>query len=511
MKLDYFKNFNFNKYKLPIFLFIVVFLFSLIVRLPSLGYESINPDAVNWHYRCQQFANGLKFFQFEKTYPHYHPGVTLCYVMFFPTEIYKQVTNQVYDSQTFMEFNFYNTLTLVVVISLLISWVVLKIGGWSGLLFAFLLNFEPFFYGNSRLIHLDTLTALFLFLAIFYLVEYIKSNSFKTLSFSSFLFSLAFLTKSVSIVFIVVAIFLVTYFSRTRKLFRCINFVALTFVTIILLFPATWVNPIGVFDQIFSEAERVGIRNPHNQYFLGVNYTEDEKVSNLFYFWTVLIKFSPLIVIGIIFLILEILYNTFRSFRSRSKSIWTFFLEFVEKNKVFFAWVLFYTAYLFVLLYSSKKIDRYLLLFIPPLVYYLSLKTNMLIRKNIIVLGLINVVSVFYFMPYLFLYYSPVFLEYKNVNNLVGQKSFGQGIYQLKENLIANYGEINLGFYDVKPMQSIYPNSKIFDIRSASSSKIDVVILSINEVLPDDYKDDFIKKESFYLIDIPLYDIYVKK
>ena len=49
----------------PYYLFLAVFLISFLIRLPAIGTESINPDAVNWHYRCQQFANGLKFFQFE--------------------------------------------------------------------------------------------------------------------------------------------------------------------------------------------------------------------------------------------------------------------------------------------------------------------------------------------------------------------------------------------------------------------------------------------------------------
>ncbi|NBO36898.1 hypothetical protein EBU91_05135 [bacterium] len=78
--------------KSNIAVFLIVFVLSFLIRLPNIGTESINPDAVNWHYRCQQFANGLKYFQLEKTYPHYHPGVTLCWVMLLPTEIYKNLS-----------------------------------------------------------------------------------------------------------------------------------------------------------------------------------------------------------------------------------------------------------------------------------------------------------------------------------------------------------------------------------------------------------------------------------
>ena len=126
-------------------LFISVFVFSVLIRFYYLGYESINPDAVNWHYRCQQFANGLKYLQFEKTYPHYHPGVTLCYTMAVPTEIYKQVTGQIYNSSTYLNFNFINSLSLILVVSLLISLISIQFSIKQGIIFSLILNFEPFF------------------------------------------------------------------------------------------------------------------------------------------------------------------------------------------------------------------------------------------------------------------------------------------------------------------------------------------------------------------------------
>ena len=85
------------------------------------------------------------------------------------------------------------------------------------------------------------------------------------------------------------------------------------------------------------------------------------------------------------------------------------------------------------------------------------------------------------------------------------------GIYDLKRYIVETYGEKNLGFYDIKPMETIYPNSKVFDIRQTSASKIDIVILSKNETLPEKFIDVFIPKDIFYLGEIPLYEIYIKK
>ena len=84
-------------------------------------------------------------------------------------------------------------------------------------------------------------------------------------------------------------------------------------------------------------------------------------------------------------------------------------------------------------------------------------------------------------------------------------------MFDLKKYLVSTYGEKNIGFYDVKPMETVYPNSKVFDIRQTSSSKIDIVILSLNEKLPVKYEDKYQKVDTFYFKDIPLYEIYTKK
>jgi hypothetical protein len=173
--------------------------------------------------------------------------------------------------------------------------------------------------------------------------------------------------------------------------------------------------------------------------------------------------------------------------------------------------LLFYGVYTLLIFYSSKKVDRYLLVLVPAVIYFISLKSSQLFNRTFLVLGFVNVVSIITFFPNLFYYYSPVLYSYTNVNKLVGQKTFGGGIFDLKNYLITKYGEKNLGFYDIKPMETVYPNSKVFDIRETSSSKVDIVILSINEKLPEKYQDKFQLIESYYLYDIPVYDIYLKK
>lgn len=495
----------------PLYIFLIVFLFSFIIKIPFIGQESINPDAVNWHYRCQQFANGLKYFQFEKTYPHYHPGVTLCYLMSVPTEIYKQITGQVYNISTFVNFNILNTYSVVIFNSFLIGLIALMIKDRRrALVFTALLNIEPFFYGNSRIIHLDTIVTLLLFLGILLLDRFLEEKKYFHLYLSSLSFSLAFLTKSVSIVFIVLALFSLLLFLKKDRLKFFTQYLLSTVLFIFILFPAMWVAPAETFTRIFKEADRVGVRTGHNQYFLEEFYDEDMNPGPWFYPVISLVKLSPLINISLIVILFSLLISMEIHFKTNKFKLEKF-INFLDENRQMFLMVLFYGIYTLLIFYSSKKVDRYLLVLVPAIIYFISLSSNQIIKRGLMILGFVNVVSLVTFFPNLFYYYSPVLFNYSNVNKLIGQKTFGGGIFEMRDFLINKYGEKNLGFYDIKPMETVYPNSKVFDIRETSANKVDIVILSINEQLPEKYKERFEKVESFYLYDVPAYDFYIKK
>ena len=494
----------------PIYLFLFIFLLSFIIRIPLLGTESINPDAVNWHYRCQQFANGLKYWQLEKTYPHYHPGVTLCYLMAVPTEAYKKITGQVYNIDTFVNFNILNSYSVVLFNSLLIAILAFIIGGKRGLIFSLLLNLEPFFYGNSRIIHLDTLVTLLIFLAFLLLNKFFDEKKLHFLYLSSFIFSLAFLTKSVSIIFIVLSLFSILLFIKETRLKFFSQFLVSSILFIIVLFPAMWVAPLDTFTRIFKEADRVGVRTGHSQFFLGEYYDEESNPGFWFYPLVSLIKFSPIFNISLILIFFSILISFEIHLRIHKLNIRKF-IDYIDRNREMFLLLLFYGFYTVLIFYSSKKVDRYMLVLVPAVIYFISNKSSQLFQRIFLILGFVNLVSIITFFPNLFYYYSPVFYSYSNVNKIIGQKTFGGGIFEMNNYLKSKYGEKNLGFYDVKPMETVYPNSKVFDIRETSPTKIDILILSINEKMPEKYVDKFAKSETFYLYDIPVYDVYLKK
>ena len=101
-----------NKTFLLSFVFVAVY---LILHIPYIGINELNPDAVNWHKRSEQFVLGLKSGDLSLTYQHYHPGVTLMWIAGVPVELLKQFTSvgTVYTSDTYVLFHTVAKLSLV--------------------------------------------------------------------------------------------------------------------------------------------------------------------------------------------------------------------------------------------------------------------------------------------------------------------------------------------------------------------------------------------------------------
>jgi hypothetical protein len=282
------------------------------------------------------------------------------------------------------------------------------------------------------------------------------------------------------------------------QVFKNIIFFVIPFIMFVFaFFPALWVNPLEYLVKIVKDADRIGVRTGHSQIFLGNFYGEEDDPGVMFYIFTLLIKFSPLFIVGILILG----YEFIRTDR---------FKTFVKVHSASLLFVSAYVFYVAALLYSDKKVDRYLLLLVPLIFYFLSFYFQKYL-KIILPLLALNVISVIYFSPYQFLYFSPIMLNFENANSIIGQKSFGMGIVDLKNYIVQTYGEKKLGFYDIKPIEAIYPNSKVFDVRGNYDLEIDLIVLSKNEVLPEKFSGIFVPKDVFYLGDIPLYEIYIRK
>ncbi len=495
---------------------LVLILFSLLflgTRVPRLWNDTINPDAVNWHYRTQQFVNGLKYGQFEKTYQHYHPGVTMMWITGISTELFKQVSGiKTHDIYSFQAFDFVSKLSLVLVqlaLSLYIIFIFRKYFGVSGaVLLVSLFTFEPFFVGNSRLYHLDILVTLLVFSALItgYLAK--ERNSILYYVATGILFSLAFLTKSIAILGIGVyglwylfQVFKAKEYAQIKNLVLVsLVFVATTFVT----FPALWVKPIYYITQVFTESERVGLRRGHSQIVFGEPTNEAS-----FWFYPVIfvLKTSPLLLIGLLVFGLYA-YKLNSKYLKQIGSGFTGYLG------------LFILIYVIFMSLASKKIDRYILVLYPFLAVYSYYGYLALIKiKNTTSFIVLSVLAFIAYplvsqFPYYFTYTNPLFGSAIKANQVVGQKSFGIGVYDLKDTIVSNYGEVKLGFIDTKPMESIYPNSKVFDIRITGASDYDLMVLGINEDFPVDIELEnnvkFTKDRSIYINGLEYWRIFKK-
>lgn len=511
---------------------LVFSLLFLVTRIYMLGQDEINPDAVNWHFRSEQFVVGLKEKDFSKTYQHYHPGVTLMWVIGVPIELARQVNPElrVYNENNFLVLHTlakFSLFTLQIFLSALVFFLLSKLlDFWRSLGITAIFSLEPFVTGNSRLLHLDMLMTFFVLIAFLYLILWQKTNHQKYTLIAGLFLSLAFLTKSISIIFIPLAILLIfsrAILTKSREGLKmklpiiksATVFLVTTIVTTFIVFPALWVKPVYTLSNIFTEGERVGSRRGHAQIVLG---EETMKAGVNYYPLVYLVKSSPFLVFGNLNLVV---FVTTKLFKKRKKVM--DYLNTYDKKLLLYSTV-FFVPYILLMTVFSKKIDRYLVPVYPALAlycfygWYLLYKTFQKKSVGIVILAgftIFGILGNLITMPYQFTYTSPLFLSSENANKIVAQKPFGMGIPKLKERIVSKYPEYpNIGFIDKKPMSMIYKNSQLFDIRVDGTKKYELIILGPNEKFPENVENSpskFIKTDAFYINGLEYYRIYVKK
>lgn len=500
---------------LLILIFVALF---LATRTFGIDNDIVNPDATNWHIRAEQFVVGLKHLQFERTYQHYQPGVTLMWIVGPTVELIKQFNGDiVYTQDTFLLFHQVSRLTLIFVqlgLSLVgISILSKLIGSKKAILVFLLFSLEPFFIANSRILHLDALLTLLLFDGLLFSYLYLKDLTYKWGVLAGIFLGLAVLTKSVALGGVLFAggtVGLYTFYTRGSKEGIKAFFIILvsSIVTFVLLFPALWVNARNVLELMFDGIERVGIRKGHNQIFFG----EATRYVGLWFYPVVfLIKTSPFFIFLLFLSSLKLKKPNLRI------PTLTSFLT------------IFFVGYLVVMTISTKQIDRYFL----PMYPYLSLlivlglgKFKKLWSKKLAVslIGILFAVFVVYpffkLYPYHFTYTNPLFGTPKFIHeNILAQKSFGVGIPALRDFLLADVANVKedapkVAFLDKKPMAAIYSGSKTFDLEIDGTRRYDLMIIGVNEKIPlgvINSGQNFIHEDSIYINGLEYWRIYAKE
>ena len=522
-----------NKNTLPILLIFLFSVFFFLTRLPGLANDVINPDGVLWHYRSEQFVVGIKNKQFEKTYQHYQPGVTLMWITGPAVEIYKKFTGILsYDIDNFIDFDLVSKISIIAVQFVLSVTIILLlakiIGFYQSLITVTLFTFEPFFVANSRLYHMDILLTLLLTVSVILGFLNMKEPRLWKSIVLGVLLGFSFLTKSISIgaVFFVLIYSLLFFIhnKQEEKIIPILGSILISFIlSIFIFFPALWVRPVYYLSDIFSEVIRVGIRKGHNQIIFG---DPTSRAGFIFYPLVTLMKISPFMLLGFLFCLnysVAFFRNVFKTFKKGYHAIFTF--------TIYFA--IFSLGYIFAMSLPAKKVDRYILVIYPFLAYiayigYQRVFQNIKINsKKTIFISVLVIMSVLFWIfplfklyPWYFTYTSPIFGSPEKANMIVAQKPYGVGTALLKDTILMHCARDNecdlprLGFYDTQPMKAVYPNSKVFDVRVYGPSTYDILILGINEEMPEKILNNreylFKKDHSIWINGLEYWRIYNK-
>lgn len=252
------------------------------------------PDEAAWVSRSGRFYHALVHGNFAQTFQHGHPGVTVMwagmagYLWRYPTFALeadhtvlgldknvepflrardRQPLDLLKAARTFMALG--NALALGLTFLLLAQWL-----GWVPALFGLLLvNYDPFYLGLTRLLHLDGLMSSAMLLSLVVFSAYLHQGRKRIfLILSSCAAALAWLTRSPAFFLIPFMAWLLLLDGLRRwraqgnppwkEAWHSIGIWALWallgVLVFVLLFPAMWVAPLetlkGIFGQAFSYA-----------------------------------------------------------------------------------------------------------------------------------------------------------------------------------------------------------------------------------------------------------------
>jgi hypothetical protein len=359
---------------------ILIILFFVLSRLPTLGHDNFTTDTWKWKSRSYDFGSGVFGLDFQKTLQKYHPGVTLMWTGATGIKIYNVSYSLLNGTDppdnnisTVFELDFVQKLLMVLVISVGLAFVFYPIKNIFGLTSAFLaviaISFEPYYIALTRVFHLEGLLSIFMLVSVVWLYWFIDDGGHKKLLVSAVFGGLAVLTKTTALFLIPFTILMLTVASLTKEgvaegvvevlscrlrlllslknIFTRFFLWAVAFSIIVFsLWPALWVDPQGVYKAIYKGVAVVGIEREHIQYYFG-KLVEDPGPA--FYPVVFLYKSSPWLLIGIVGLV-------FIAGRISAK------------KKQFVLFLLIYSLlYLLMLSVPTKKLDRYI---VPPLVSF---------------------------------------------------------------------------------------------------------------------------------------------
>lgn len=410
--------------KIPSVVF--VFLFVVLYRLPNLGLDLINNDDGWWKSRGYAYSSAVTSLDFAQTAQTYHPGVTLLWSQFIAIKAYGVIYDLGFTPDYFnvSEYilnhilqNLFVVLTTSVLLSILYLGLTKIFGKFYSILFIIILASEPFFTALGRTIHLDALLAISMFACFVYYYLALDENSKNkklNLVLGGALGGVALLTKSPAL-FLIPMLFVPVLLSKNiseleRKLIIYTKTLLIMFAIFFLLWPAMWVMPLEVLNNyLFKGVQGVGIEEGHQHYWFGT-ITSDPG-------WF----FYPLVIIGRYSSVLFIttIGGALYLFKKKKDIFKDQLAQFSFMNLVYFA------CFVLMISLASKKIDRYSLPVIFPMIvlslYFLK-NLNLSRQKIKFIFGIYiawAVITYSNLYSYYLLYASPLIGGYESALKLI--------------------------------------------------------------------------------------------
>ena len=370
-------------------LFLAIFLSLLFPRFYALD-QYVTYDEHLWLPLSANFYRAVRTGQFAETYQVGHPGVTTMWAASagflwrypgYAEDVDAWTTHQ--DIEEVLQTQGHSALELlsagrvfvVLANALLLALACLFayriLGLWPTLVGFLFIAFDPFYIGQTRLLHVDGLASSFILLSLLAFIDYRQHGQPASLVISGVAFGLGCLTKSPAVFLLPVlaAIVPVDEMLNPRRAgsgsgrHRLLRAVAILFIwsvigglVVVLAWPAMWVEPLQTVAKVSARAIGYALQG-HSLplFFNGDRLNPGEMgIFSSFYPISLLWRASPLTLFGVAFSLLLLV-------RSRRLAVRK------ELLRPLLLLLLFSLFFAFMVNLGSKKFVRYLLPIFPPL------------------------------------------------------------------------------------------------------------------------------------------------
>lgn len=517
---------------------IIVFLISLIIRIPRLGTDFFNNDVWAWKLRAYKFGEAFFSFNFADTLVTYHPGVPLTWLVVLGIKLFTLADMFYYKGQLsqfdlVLALHTYQKFVVVIFISILLT----ILFNLSKKIFnskiallgiAFLLS-EPYYLFLSREVHNDALLSLFIGLSLLsyflsfrfkdqYKNKFLKIFKNKYIIYSGIWAALALLTKSAALFLVPFYIIwsLIEYFlnKKSKAFTSYIGLIVITVLTFVLVWPAMWVVPLKALSWYFElGVEKTAIIEGHSHIWFGV-----ETIDPGFWFYPIVLigRFSPFVVLiivsGLLLALLKdkVLYKIFKSVIDiiKRKEISSKFTD--DNLFMIFSWG-FFIGFFIMLTIAGKKLDRYVLPMIFPVLLSSLYYIIKYFHKNLVILifsisMIVNIGTCIILHPNYNAYYSPLIGGMDAGKNILEPKwPVGCDIIAAKFNAMLgerpNLGVAYADYLNLTP----FAKFRVLNIQNKpEADKADFFVLPVySQVRNEFYKSTYNLKRRYDL------DIYV--